>query len=406
MPWVAPGAPRRRRRRRRRQGNSRAARAAPAGGGRRPAELAAARLWSAEAPALYHLELEVADAATGAPLQAEVPCGARAPPSHMHTDWKGGPIMPSPLPRRPSRSLAHKACRVGVRSVRVGGGNVLVNGQPVMIKGVNRHDHDPDTGKTVTAESIRQDLVLMKQYNFNAVRTSHYPNSSILYELCSELGLYVVDEANMETHGDSALPITSVVPGARLATDPLYAAQILARTERMARRDKNHPSIILWSIGNEAGAGPSLRACTRFLKAYDPSRPVQYEGAGSPASLSDVWCPMYATPAEIVARARGTHEARPIILCEYAHAMGNSLGNFHEYWAAFETYDQMQGGFIWDWVDQGLRRRAPDGREYWAYGGDFGDSPNDEQFNINGVVFPDRAPHPCLQEVKYLQQPV
>ncbi|CAM9714645.1 unnamed protein product, partial [Heterosigma akashiwo] len=303
--------------------------------------------------------------------------------SDINTPTAPPTVAPPALSRAPPKRRA--AWR---RSVLVGEGNVLVNGQPVMIKGVNRHDHDPDTGKTVTAESIRQDLVLMKQYNFNAVRTSHYPNSSVLYELCSELGLYVVDEANMETHGDSALPITSVVPGARLATDPLYAAQILARTERMARRDKNHPSIILWSIGNEAGAGPSLRACTRFLKAYDPSRPVQ-SGPGPPPASPTCGAPCTPRPPEIAARRARRHpRARPIILSRYAPAMGNSLGNFHEYWAAFGARDQMQGRFIWDWVDQGLRLAPGRALILGLTGGDLATSPNGEQFNINGVVFP------------------
>jgi len=326
------------------------------------------RLWSAEDPQLYYLTLKLENA-LGEEVQVE-------------------------------------GTSVGVRSVKIVGGNLLVNGQPVMIKGVNRHDHDPDNGKVVDEASMRKDLILMKQFNFNAVRTSHYPNQTLLYQLCSELGLYVCDEANIETHGDSALPITSVLPGARLATDPWYSNQIYSRVQRMALRDKNHPCIILWSLGNESGAGPNLRRCFDFLRKYDPDRPIQYEGAGSPLSLSDIYCPMYATVDEITARAKGTHEKRPIILCEYAHAMGNSVGNLHEYWEAFETNPQMQGGFIWDWVDQGLRRKTAEGVEYWAYGGDFGDQPNDAQFNINGMVFPDRVPHPSMYEAKYLQQPI
>jgi len=326
------------------------------------------RVWSAEDPQLYHLTICLKDP-DGKVLQVE-------------------------------------GSKIGVRTIRVVGENMLVNGHPILIKGVNRHDHDPDNGKVVDEASMRLDIMQMKRFNFNALRTSHYPNQTMLYELCSELGMYVCDEANIETHGDSALPITNVIPSSRLATDPWWGKQMLSRVKRMATRDKNHPCIIMWSVGNESGSGPNLRACTTFLHSYDPDRPVQYEGNASPISISDFYCPMYATVNEIIAKAKSHSERRPIILCEYSHAMGNSCGNLHEYWAAFETYSQLQGGFIWDWIDQGLRKTTSDGREFWAYGGDYGDQPNDLQFNINGLNFPDKTPHPQMFEAKFLQQPI
>ena len=288
------------------------------------------------------------------------------------------------------------ACNVGFRRVEIKDGLLLVNNQPVYLKGVDRHEHDPVTGHTVTVDSMRQDIVLMKQANINAVRTSHYPNQPVWYELCDELGLYVIDEANIESHGmhygkDS------------LAKDPAWGPSHMDRTQRMVERDKNHPSIIIWSLGNEAGFGVNFEATYDWIKQRDPSRPVQYERAEHD-SHTDIVCPMYATIDRMVDYAKKHHD-RPLIQCEYAHAMGNSVGNLQDYWDAIFAHRQLQGGFIWDWVDQGLVKPRPDGKgDFFAYGGDFGDQPNDGNFCINGVIGPDRRPNPHYQEVRKVYQ--
>jgi beta-galactosidase len=293
------------------------------------------------------------------------------------------------------------SCRIGFRKVEIRGRELLVNGRPVLIKGVNRHEHDDTTGKTLTRESMLADIRLMKQFNFNAVRTSHYPNHPLWYELCDEYGLYVVDEANIESHAHLA----------HLCHEPRFAAAFLDRGMRMVQRDKNHPCIILWSLGNEAGCGANLEALAGWIRGYDPSRPLHYEGALESDwyrdhPTTDVICPMYPEIEEIVRWARSGHGDRPLIMCEYSHAMGNSNGSLSDYWKAIESHHGLQGGFIWDWVDQGLRKVDERGREYWAYGGDFGDHPNDGAFCINGLVWPDRTPHPAMFEFKKLAQPV
>ncbi|MFA0232063.1 glycoside hydrolase family 2 TIM barrel-domain containing protein, partial [Vibrio sp. 10N.261.45.A7] len=287
---------------------------------------------------------------------------------------------------------------------------MCINGQALMIRGVNKHEHDPTTGHAESLERVEQDLKLMKQHNFNAVRCSHYPNQPGFYSLCDRLGLYVVDEANIETHG--------MTPMGRIADDPQWASAFLERMTRMVERDFNHPSIIIWSLGNESGYGSNHNAMYQWTKRVDPSRVIQYEGGGSNTSVTDIICPMYARtdadqeqghtnePKLSLKKWVGIgDENRPIILCEYAHAMGNSLGGFAEYWDAFRAHPRLQGGFIWDWVDQGLDKISEDGVHYWAYGGDFGDEINDRQFCINGLVFPDRTPHPTLFEAKRAQQP-
>jgi beta-galactosidase len=292
-------------------------------------------------------------------------------------------------------------CRVGFRTVEVKERELLVNGRPVLIKGVNRHDHDDRSGKAVTRESMRQDLVLMKQFNFNAVRTAHYPNDPHFYDLCDELGLYVVDEANVESHAFLA----------SLCHDARYAPALLDRAMRMVQRDKNHPSVILWSLGNESGYGASHDAMAGWIRRTDPGRPLHYEGALEwnwyrDHAATDVICPMYPSVDEIVKWAESGHGERPLIMCEYAHAMGNSCGNLKEYWEAIESHHGLQGGFIWDWMDQGILKTDERGQEYWGYGGDFGDQPNDRNFCINGLVWPDRTPHPPMYEFKKLVQPV
>ncbi|MFP4054724.1 MAG: glycoside hydrolase family 2 TIM barrel-domain containing protein [Phycisphaerae bacterium] len=303
--------------------------------------------------------------------------------------------------------------RVGFRRVEVAGRQLRVNGEPVMLRGVNRHDHDDTTGKVISREVMLADLTLMKRFNVNAVRTAHYPNDSLFYDLCDELGMYVMDEANIECHWHYQ----------RLTHDPRWTACFLERGKRMVQRDRNHPSIIAWSMGNESGYGPNHAALAGWIREQDPTRPLHYEGAinrwwshrdwqGDWAELpvtnrlaTDIHGGMY--PAiDALERAASGDDPRPIIPCEYAHAMGNSCGNLKEYWELFEKHDCMQGAFVWDWVDQGLLKTAPNGRLYWAYGGDFGDEPNDRNFCINGLIWPDRQPHPSLHELKKVTQPV
>ncbi len=288
----------------------------------------------------------------------------------------------------------------GFRRVEMSGGQLLVNGQPVLLKGVNRHEHDPDTGRVVSEATMLEDIRLMKQFNINAVRTSHYPNDPRWYELTDRYGLYVVDEAFIEAHG------VGFDPDVTLGNDPAWRAAHLDRTARMVERDKNHPSVIIWSLGNESGDGVNFEATYAWVKERDPSRPVQYEMADTRAH-TDIFAPMYVRIHTLEAWAAVLRD-RPLILCEYAHAMGNSVGNLQDYWDVIYSSEQLQGGFIWDWVDQGLRAATPGGEEYWAYGGDFEPEgvPNGGNFSINGLVDPDRAPHPSLWEVKKVYQNV
>lgn len=300
-----------------------------------------------------------------------------------------------------------EACDVGFRRVSIENGLLLLNGKPLLIRGTNRHEHHPENGQVMDEETMVQDIILMKQNNFNAVRCSHYPNHPRWYTLCDRYGLYVVDEANIETHG--------MVPMNRLSDDPTWLPAMSQRVTRMVQRDRNHPSIIIWSLGNESGHGANHDALYRWLKSEDPSRPVQYEGGGADTAATDIICPMYARvdqdqpfPAvpkwSIKKWLSLPGEQRPLILCEYAHAMGNSLGGFAKYWQAFRQYPRLQGGFVWDWVDQSLIKYDDKGNPWSAYGGDFGDTPNDRQFCMDGLVFADRTPHPSLCEAKHAQQ--
>ncbi|MCY9851644.1 beta-galactosidase [Vibrio mediterranei] len=304
-----------------------------------------------------------------------------------------------------------EAYNVGFRSVEITDGQLKVNGKALLVRGVNRHEHHPEMGHTMTREGMIEDIKLLKQYNFNAVRTAHYPNDPLWYELCDEYGLYLVDEANIETHGQ--------FPMCRLSDDVTWMNAYMRRMTRLVERDKNHPSIIIWSLGNESGIGNNHHAMYQWTKLRDPSRPVQYEGGGSDTAATDIIVPMYArvdsdqrhhidptvTPKLAIKKWLGMPgEERPLILCEYAHAMGNSLGSFDKYWDVFREYPRLQGGFIWDWVDQGLTKTDENGTQYWAYGGDFGDDINDRQFCINGLIFPDRTVHPTLFEAKKAQQ--
>ncbi|MDH5918553.1 beta-galactosidase [Vibrio splendidus] len=308
---------------------------------------------------------------------------------------------------RQGNHIESEAYQVGFRKVEMKDGQLKLNGKPLLIRGVNRHEHHPELGHVMTEEDMIRDICLMKQYNFNAVRTAHYPNHPRWYELCDEYGLYVCDEANIETHG--------MQPMNRLSADPQWAHAYMSRYTQMVMRDKNHPSIIIWSLGNESGHGSSHNAMYAWSKQYDPSRPVQYEGGGSNTTATDIIAPMYArvnSTIEDDAVPKWSikkwvslpNEQRPLILCEYAHAMGNSLGSFNDYWDAFREYPRLQGGFIWDWVDQGLSQWDENGEHFWAYGGDFGDIINDRQFCINGLIFPDRSVHPTLEEAKYCQR--
>ena len=291
--------------------------------------------------------------------------------------------------------------RVGFREVTLQNGQVLINGVAVLFKGVNRHEFEPTTGRVVTEAMMRRDIALMKQHNVNAVRTSHYPNVTRWYELCDALGLYVMDEANIESHD---LWANYKVYVGEL---PEWREAMVDRGRRMARRDRNHPSVIFWSLGNEAGYGPNFAAMADTIRAIDPTRPVFYESV-TPAYAAklndqDIISTMYPSTDRMV-ELMNEDPTRPVIINEYAHAMGNSVGNLQDYWDLIERYPRLQGGFIWDWVDQGLLKKGDDGREFYAYGGDYGDTPNDANFNFNGLVRADRTPEPELLEVKRVYQ--
>lgn len=313
---------------------------------------------------------------------------------------------------------------VGFRSVEIRNGQLLVNGAPVRFRGVNRHEHDPRTARVMSEERMLQDILLMKQANINAVRTSHYPNVSRWYELCDSLGLYVMDEADIEEHGLRGT----------LASTPDWHAAFLDRAVRMAERDKNHPSIVMWSMGNESGYGPNFAAISAWLHDFDPTRPVHYEGAqgagGEPDPKTvDVISRFYTRVKQeylnpgiaegedkeraenarwerLLEIAERTNDNRPVMTSEYAHSMGNALGNFKEYWDEIYSNPRMLGGFIWDWVDQGIYKTLPDGRIMVAYGSDFGDKPNLKAFCFNGLLMSDRETTPKYWEVKKVYSPV
>jgi beta-galactosidase len=323
--------------------------------------------------------------------------------------------------------------KVGFRAVQVNNGQVLVNGKPIRLRGVNRHEFDPDFGRTLSVERMVQDIKLMKQANINAVRCSHYPNDTRWYDLCDQYGLYVIDEANIEEHGLRG----------QLASNPEWAASFMDRAVRMAVRDRNHPSVIFWSLGNEAGYGPNFAAIASWLKTYDPTRLIHYEGAQGkgkefrigtttpvdndpstvdvisrfyPKTMDEYLNPPKAGDAvseraenarweRLLEIARSDNDTRPVMTSEYAHCMGNALGNLREYWEEMYSNPRMLGGFIWDWVDQGIRRKAINGKSYFAYGGDFEDKPNSGAFCLNGVVFPDRSFSAKYWQVKKIYQP-
>ena len=354
--------------------------------GRISGEIKAPHRWTAETPYLYTLNLTLQDAS--------------------------------------GNSLEKVTSKVGFRSVEVRHGLVLVNGRPIRFRGVNRHEHDPYTARVMTEERMLQDVLLMKKANINAVRTAHYPNHPRFYELCDSLGLYVMDEADIEEHGLRGM----------LASTSDWHAAFLDRAIRMAERDKNHACIVFWSMGNESGYGPNFAAISAWLKDFDPTRPIHYEGAqgvdGNPDPYTvDVISRFYPRTQDeylnpgieegadeeraenarwerLLSIAQRTNDTRPVLTSEYAHSMGNALGNFQEYWNEIYSHPRMLGGFIWDWVDQGIIRTLPDGRKQVAYGGDFGDQPNLKAFCLNGIVMCDREITPKYLEVKKVYQPV
>ena len=320
-------------------------------------------LWNAETPVLYTLNATLRDA-------------------------RGAVIETIPL-------------KVGFRSVEIRDGQLLVNGQPVLIKGANRHEMDPDYGYYISEERMLQDIRIMKEYNLNAVRTCHYPDNNRWYELCDQYGLYVVAEANIESHGMGYGKET-------LAANPQYATAHMERNTRNVMRGINHPSIIAWSMGNEAGDGPNFDACYDWIKSYDPTRPVHHEQGiyRNNSRNTDIICPMYWS-YEQCEDYLSKNPSKPLIQCEYAHAMGNSMGGFREYWELIRREPRYQGGFIWDFVDQSLHKKGRDGVLIYGYGGDWNPyDPSDVNFCDNGLIGPDRIPNPHMKEVGYFYQSI
>ena len=299
------------------------------------------------------------------------------------------------------KQLDQLKSRIGFRTVEIKDKQLKVNGKAILVKGVNLHEHNEVTGHYVTEELMRRDIELFKQYNVNTVRTCHYPQPERFYELCDEYGIYVIDEANIESHGMGY----TLWEGHTLGNNRTFMNAHVERTLNMFERDKNHPSVIIWSLGNEAGNGINFYTTYQLLKEFDPGRPVQYERAILEWN-TDIFCPMYYPVKHIIDYAKNSQSTRPLILCEYAHAMGNSLGNINEYWDALETYPLLQGGCIWDWVDQGFLETDKNGHSYWAYGGDYGKkgTPSDGNFCINGMVYPDRTVKPQTEEMRKVYQ--
>jgi len=297
-------------------------------------------------------------------------------------------------------------CKIGFRNIEIDDkGSFLINGESIILKGVNRHEHDPDHGRAVPYNRMIEDIVLMKRNNINAVRTSHYPNHPQWYDLCDKYGIYVVDECNLESH-----ELRTTLP----KNLPEWTKACVDRMVSMVERDKNHPSVVIWSLGNEAGMGNNFKIMKEETLKIDTSRPIHYEGAYS-QEIVDIISSRYLSPKQLERNLKKNtagypgirvklKNIRPYILCEYAHAMGNSLGNFQEFMDVFEKYPNAIGGFILDFIDQGLRKVSDKGEEFWAYGGDYGDEPNDSNFCINGIVLPDRKPNPALFEVKKVYQ--
>jgi beta-galactosidase len=302
--------------------------------------------------------------------------------------------------------ISSTGAKLGFRKVEIKNAQLLVNGKKIMVHGVNRHEHDENIGHVPTKDLMIRDIQLMKQHNINAVRTSHYPNDPLWLKLCDEYGLYVVDEANIEIHG-----MGTAHPSLDTTNHPAYlpewAPAIMDRIKRMVERDKNHAAVIIWSMGNECGNGKVFHDAYQWIKQRDKSRPVQFEQSYEDWN-TDIVCPMYPDIKNMKAYAKDLTKKRPFIMCEYAHAMGNSSGNFQEYFDIIKSSAHMQGGFIWDWVDQGIKTTDENGKPYWAYGGDFGAGhlQNDENFCANGLVAADRSVHPGIYEVKKVYQDI
>jgi beta-galactosidase len=288
--------------------------------------------------------------------------------------------------------------RVGFRTVAIVDGRLTVNGRRIVFHGVNRHEFHPDLGRVVPLDVVRAELELMKRHHVDAIRTSHYPPAPGVLDLCDELGFWVIDECDLETHGFVGFGWRG-----NPSDDPRWRDAYLDRMRRMVERDKNHPSVILWSLGNEAGTGANLAAMAGWARERDDSRPIHYEGDRD-CDYADVYSRMYASPQECAEIGRG--DGPPFLLCEYAHAMGNGPGRLAEYRQVFETYPRCQGGFVWEWLDHGIRQRTADGREFFAYGGDFGEDVHDGNFVVDGLVFPDRTPSPAMTELAATYAPV
>jgi beta-galactosidase len=301
------------------------------------------------------------------------------------------------------KTIEVAGCKTGFRKMEIKNKQLLINGQPIVIRGTNIHEHHEKNGHYLDSKTRLKDLQLMKQYNLNAIRTSHYPQAPEFYELCDKYGFYVVDEANIEAHGLDGMPKDK--HPSNMAD---WKGQHLDRTARMFERDKNHPSVIVWSLGNESDFGTNYEMTYNWLKENDKAhRPVQFERAFGNA-FSDIMCPMYARPHDVERYANDPKSSKPYIQCEYAHSMGNSTGNFQDYWDIYMKYPILQGGFIWDWVDQGLEMKNFEGKKYWIYGGDLGGYrwTHDENFCDNGLINADRTIHPALNEVKKVYQPI
>ncbi len=344
------------------------------------AEVPGVKTWSAEDPNLYTLLVELLDA-------------------------KG-------------KLIEATSRRIGFRTVEIAGGEVRVNGKRIMIRGVNRHEHDPHTFRIVSEETMRKDIALMKAANINAVRTSHYPNDPRWYDLADEYGLYVMDEANIESHGYLSLTQEKNDPTLNLGHDPAWAAAHLDRVQRMVERDRNHPSVIFWSLGNESGVGPNFEAAAKWVRAHDKTRLINFLGYSMSGwrhptnDYVDIFAPMYDDVEKLADYAQRPEFTQPLILCEYAHSMGNSLGDFQGYWDTFRKYPKLQGGFVWDWVDQTMILKDKQGRPYWGQGLDYDPDPKDAGLHGDdspvgdGVIQSDRTPDPEYYEMAHVQSPI